>query len=202
MYREGKPEGFIYLDHRTVDFKYNIITDVHITAGNVHDSVPFQNRLERQKTRFGFEVEAVAPDAGYLTSALCHGLSKTGIFGVTGYRRYSGEKGMFFKRKYRYNPERDCYMCPGYPKGEQDRPPRGIELMLRMYLLQVWFNLSDEMVEDSIYDSYAMRHFVGLNFFEEQVPDATTLLKFRHLLEEHHLGEKLFESITDFCRRR
>lgn len=87
---------------------------------------------------------------------------------------------------------------PFYPKGEQGRPPRGIELMLRMYLLQVWFNLSDEMVEDSIYDSYAMRHFVGLNFFEEQVPDATTLLKFRHLLEEHHLGEKLFQSISDF----
>jgi len=85
-----------------------------------------------------------------------------------------------------------------YPKGEHGRPPRGIELMLRMYLLQVWFNLSDEMTEDSIYDSYAMRHFVGLNFLEEQVPDATTLLKFRHLLEKHHLGEKFFRSINDF----
>jgi len=87
---------------------------------------------------------------------------------------------------------------PFYPKGAQGRPPRGIELMLRMYLLQVWFNLSDEMVEDSIYDSYAMRCFVGLDFHEEQVPDATTLLKFRHLLEKHHLGEKLFRSINDF----
>lgn len=87
---------------------------------------------------------------------------------------------------------------PFYPKGEQGRPPRGIELMLRMYFLQVWFNLSDEMVEDSIYDSHAMRCFVGLNFLEEQVPDATTLLKFRHLLEKHHLGEKLFRSINDF----
>lgn len=87
---------------------------------------------------------------------------------------------------------------PFYPKGERGRAPRGIELMLRMYLLQVWFSLSDEMVEDSIYDSYAMRHFVGLNFLEEQVPDATTLLKFRHLLEEHHLGEKLFEAIKGF----
>ena len=85
---------------------------------------------------------------------------------------------------------------PFYPKGEQGRPPRGIELMLRMYLLQVWFNLSDEMVEDSIYDSYAMRSFVGLNFLEEQAPDATTLLKFRHLLESHHLGEKLFQAIN------
>ena len=52
------------------------------------------------------------------------------------------------------------------------------------------------MVEDSIYDSYAMRRFVALNFFEEQVPDATTLLKFRHLLEKHQIGKKLFEAIN------
>jgi IS5 family transposase len=65
-----------------------------------------------------------------------------------------------------------------------------------MYLLQIWFNLSDEMVEDSIYDSYAMRSFVGLDFLEEQVPDATTLLKFRHLLERHDIGKKLFQAIN------
>ena len=85
---------------------------------------------------------------------------------------------------------------PFYPKGEQGRPPLGIELMLRMYLLQIWFNLSDEMTEDTIYDSYSMRCFMGLNFLEQQVPDATTLLKFRHLLEEHHLGEKIFDAIN------
>ena len=61
-----------------------------------------------------------------------------------------------------------------------------------MYLLQVWFSLSDEGVEEAIYDSYAMRRFMGLDFAVEQVPDATTLLHFRHLLEEHQLGEKLF----------
>ena len=66
--------------------------------------------------------------------------------------------------------------------------------MLRMYLLQVWFSLSDEGVEDAIYDSYAMRRFMGLDFGTEQVPDATTLLHFRHLLEKHQLGEKLFEA--------
>jgi IS5 family transposase len=88
------------------------------------------------------------------------------------------------------------FIRPFYPKGEQGRPPRGIELMLRMYLLQIWFNLSDEMTEDSIYDSYAMRRFMRLDFFEEQVPDATTLLKFRHLLERHGLGKKLFEAIN------
>ena len=86
---------------------------------------------------------------------------------------------------------------PFYPKGEQGRPPLGIELMLRMYFLQIWFCLSDEMTEDSIYDSYSMRRFMGLSF-EQRVPDATTLLKFRHLLEEHHLGEKIFNAITKF----
>ena len=63
-----------------------------------------------------------------------------------------------------------------------------------MYLLQVWFSLSDEGVEDAVYDSYAMRRFMGLDFAVEQVPDATTLLHFRHLLEKHHLGERLFQA--------
>ena len=87
---------------------------------------------------------------------------------------------------------------PYYPSGERGRPPRGIEIMLRMYLVQVWFNLSDEMVEDSVYDSYAIRNFLGVNFHDEQAPDATTLLKFRHMLEENHIGELLFQSINNF----
>lgn len=78
--------------------------------------------------------------------------------------------------------------------GKRGRKAKPIETMLRMYLLQVWFSLSDEGVEDAIYDSYAMRRFMGLDFTVEQVPDATTLLHFRHLLEEHKLGEKLFEA--------
>ena len=85
---------------------------------------------------------------------------------------------------------------PFYPSGKRGRPVRGIELMLRMYLLQIWFGLSDEGTEDAIYDSYAMRSFLGLNFMMEQVPDATTLLKFRHLLEEHDLCKALFEDIN------
>lgn len=72
----------------------------------------------------------------------------------------------------------------------------GIEKMLRMYLLQVWFYLSDESVEDAIYDSYAMRTFMGVNFCEEQAPDATTLLHFQHLLEENHLCEAMFAVIN------
>lgn len=85
---------------------------------------------------------------------------------------------------------------PYYPNGKRGRPAKGIEKMLRMYLLQVWFNLSDEGVEDAIYDSYAFRKFMNIDFMEEQVPDATTLLKFRHLLEENHLGEAMFQAIN------
>ena len=73
-------------------------------------------------------------------------------------------------------------IIPFYPSGKRGRPPKGIEKMLGMYLLKVWFNLSDEGTEDAIYDSYAMRKFVGINFLEEDAPDATTLLKFRRLL--------------------
>lgn len=83
-----------------------------------------------------------------------------------------------------------------YPSGRRGRPPRGIETMLRMYLMQNWFNLSDVAIEDAIYDSYAMRNFMHIDFFKEQVPDATTLLKFRHLLEEHKLGEKIFADVN------
>jgi IS5 family transposase len=78
--------------------------------------------------------------------------------------------------------------------GKRGRKAKPVETMLRMYLLQVWFSLSDEGVEEAIYDSYAMRRFLGLDFVVEQVPDATTLLAFRHLLEKHKLGEKLLEA--------
>lgn len=77
--------------------------------------------------------------------------------------------------------------------GKKGRKAKPVETMLRMYLLQVWFSLSDEGVEDAIYDSYAMRRFMGLDFTLEQVPDATTLLHFRHLLERHQLGARLFQ---------
>jgi len=90
-----------------------------------------------------------------------------------------------------------AFIIPYYYEGRRGRPPKGIEKMLRMYMLQMWFNLSDEGVEDAIYDSYAMRKFMRLDFCEEQVPDATTLLKFRHIMEEHKLGQVLFNAIRD-----
>jgi len=86
-------------------------------------------------------------------------------------------------------------IAPHYPSGKRGRPTRGIETMLRMYLLQIWFNLSDVGVEDAIYDSYCMRKFMGLDFMAESVPDATTLLKFRHLLEENGIGKIIFDDI-------
>jgi IS5 family transposase len=85
---------------------------------------------------------------------------------------------------------------PIYYDNKVGRPARGIELMLRMFLLQAWYNLSDEGVEDAIYDSYAFRSFAGLDFTQEQVPDATTLCNFRKMLYENKIAQKLFGSIT------
>lgn len=110
--RDGKPEGFYYLDHRTVDAKYNIITDTHVTAGNVHDAVPYLSRLRRQRERFGFQVEAVALDSGYLTAPICKELHKENIFAVIGYRRFHSKRGLIPKWKFEYNKEANAYKCP------------------------------------------------------------------------------------------
>ncbi|MDA8226628.1 MAG: IS1182 family transposase [Desulfitobacterium hafniense] len=112
MYREGKPEGFYYLDHRTTDLKFNIITDVHVTPGNVHDSRPYIKRLERQIERFKFNVEAVALDSGYLTTPICKALNDKNIFGVIGHRRFHPTKGLFPKWKFEYDANKDTYTCP------------------------------------------------------------------------------------------
>lgn len=89
-------------------------------------------------------------------------------------------------------------IAPYYPSGKRGRPTRGIETMLRMYLLQNWFNLSDEGVEDAIYDSYAFRRFMGVDFLEsQQVPDATTLCNFRKLLNNNGLTERIFANVRE-----
>ena len=86
---------------------------------------------------------------------------------------------------------------PFYPKGEgRGRPPIGLERMLRMYVAQQCFGLSDEGIEDAIYDSQSIRHFVGIDLARESAPDATTLLKFRRLLETHGLTRRIFETIN------
>jgi IS5 family transposase len=86
---------------------------------------------------------------------------------------------------------------PHYPKGERGRPPVGIERMLRIYFLQQWFNLSDPQAEEAIYDSSAMRKFVGIDLGREPAPDETTICKFRHLIESHALGEAILQSVND-----
>ena len=112
MVRDEKPKGFFYLDHRTVDGKCNIITDVHVTPGNVHDSVPYLERLDRQIERFDLPVEAVGLDAGYFTSAVCKGIEDRGLYGVMGYRRPTHKKGYFYKREYQYDVNSATYICP------------------------------------------------------------------------------------------
>ncbi|MEJ5153604.1 IS1182 family transposase [Comamonas sp. MYb396] len=112
MVRDDKPRGFFYLDHRTVDSKHAIITDTHVTAGNVHDSQPYIKRLERQCERFGLAPYAVGLDAGYFTPQVCYGLEQRGIAAVMGYRTPTHKAGYFYKRQYSYDSEQDIYLCP------------------------------------------------------------------------------------------
>ena len=85
---------------------------------------------------------------------------------------------------------------PFYPKGQRGRPPVGLERMLRVYFLQQWYGLADEALEDALYDSQALRGFARLDLAAAGVPDATTLLKFRRLLETHDLCQGLFAAIN------
>jgi len=84
---------------------------------------------------------------------------------------------------------------PVYPKPGNGRPPVGLERMLRLYFLQHWFNLSDPGLEEALYESISMRQFVDIDLGREPVPDETTVCKFRHLLEQHDLGRRLFEEV-------
>ena len=85
---------------------------------------------------------------------------------------------------------------PFYPKGERGRPPIGLERMLRVYCLQQWYGLADEALEDALYDSQSLQGFARIDLVAEGVPDATTLLKFRRLLETHDLCKGLFAAIN------
>ena len=84
---------------------------------------------------------------------------------------------------------------PHYPKAGNGRRPIGLERMLRIHLLQHWFNLADNAVEEALYDIASLRRFVGIDLGAERVPDETTVLNFRHLLEQHDLGKKLFSEV-------
>ena len=93
-------------------------------------------------------------------------------------------------------PQLLAVIQPFYPKGERGRPPIGLERMLRVYFLQQWHALADEALEDALYDSQALQRFARIDLNAEGVPDATTLLNFRHLLERHDLCKGLFTAIN------
>jgi len=86
---------------------------------------------------------------------------------------------------------------PHYPKsGKRGRPPIGLERMLRMYFVQQWYGLADEAVEDAIYDSQALRNFMDIDLSKQSVPDASTLMGFRHLLEANDLPQAMLVEVN------
>src|SRR5712672_2766298 len=91
---------------------------------------------------------------------------------------------------------------PFYPKGERGRPPVGLERMLRIYFLQQWYGLADGALEDALYDSQALRGFAGIDLAVATVPEATTVLNFRHWLEEHDLSRVLFDEVGAMLEER
>lgn len=111
-HRDNKEKGFMYLDHRTVDSKANIIVDCYITKGNVHDSVPFIDRAEYIKNKYGFNIKEWAVDSGYDTLEIKKYFHDNEIFGVIGYRRYVKAETTVRKYRFKYNKEMDCYICP------------------------------------------------------------------------------------------
>ena len=111
-HRDNKEKGFMYLDHRTVDSKCNIIVDCYITKGNVHDSVPYISRLEYIKRKYGFEIKEVGIDSGYDTIDIKKYLHDNNIYGVIGYRRYGKAETTVRKNRFKYIKESDCYVCP------------------------------------------------------------------------------------------
>jgi len=119
---------------------------------------------------------------------------------MTGFERYTKKtrRAVFLEEMEQVVPWRELYALvePHYPQPGNGRPPVGVERMLRIYFLQQWFNLSDPAVEEALYDSAVMRQFVGIDLGREPVPDETTVCKFRHLLEEHQLGEQILGTVN------
>ncbi len=111
---------------------------------------------------------------------------------MTGFERYTKKtrRAMFLEEMEQVVPwAKLCGLIERhYPKPGNGRRPKELEQMLRIYFLQQWFNLADPAVEEALYDSATLRQFAGIDLGSEPVPDETTVCKFRHLLEEHHLA--------------
>jgi transposase, IS5 family len=93
-------------------------------------------------------------------------------------------------------------IAPHYPKGVGGRPPIPLERMLRIYFMQQWFNLSDPQAEDALYDMESMRRFAEIELAEDAIPDETTILNFRHLLEKHQLTQKIFAEVRQLLEEK
>jgi IS5 family transposase len=91
---------------------------------------------------------------------------------------------------------------PHYPKAGSGTQPLPLERMLRIHFMQQWFNLSDPAMEDALYDSESMRRFAGIELIEDAVPDETTILRFRHLLERHGLSEQIFGLVRGLLEQK
>jgi len=126
---------------------------------------------------------------------------------LAGFERYgkTTRRAQFLAEMDRIVPwaELAAVVEPVYPKVSElgGRPPIPLQRMLRIYFLQLWFNLSDPAVEEALYDSAAMRNFAGIDLGQEAAPDETTVCKFRHLLERHKLGKPLLRRVNEYLAR-
>jgi IS5 family transposase len=125
---------------------------------------------------------------------------------VSGFQRYgkTTRRAQFLEQMDRAVPwsEIAATIEPFYPKPSDlgGRPPIPLQRMLRVYFLQLWFNLSDPAVEEALYDSEAMRRFAGVDLGQEAAPDETTVCKFRHLLERNKLGKTILKAVNEYLR--
>jgi IS5 family transposase len=126
---------------------------------------------------------------------------------LTGFEKYgkTTRRAQFLAEMDRIVPWKELGEAiePIYPKGTAEaggRPAVPLERMLRIYFLQLWFNLSDPAVEEELYDSAAMRRFAGIDLGAEPVPDETTVCKFRHLLERNGMGKTLLKAMNTYLR--
>lgn len=128
------------------------------------------------------------------------------LAGQTGFEKYGrkSKREQFLEEMEQIVPwaELQALIEPHYPKGENGRPPVGLSLMLRVYFLQQWFNLSDPGAEEALYESPALRRFAGVDLGRAPAPDETTILQFRHLLEKHDLGGAMLATVNEYLESR
>ncbi len=124
----------------------------------------------------------------------------------TGFEKYGrkSKREGFLDEMERVVPwaELEALVEPHYPKGENGRPPVGLGIMLRVYFVQQWFNLSDPGAEDALYESPALRRFVEVDLGRAPAPDESTILQFRHLLEKHELGGAMLNTVNQYLENR